>query len=404
MKPAIILSGKLSARKLIPAPARRSSAARRRSGRGPGASARRGRRPAPASIRAKAASTWAGSLTVWLIPSTEAQRDPADRRRGGAASPRRRDGCRREIPHRSIRRTPSARLQILEIVGILLGRVAADRDPGGAPARDAGLQRLAIILGQRRFAAGPRRDRAGARPVQGGIWLERPEPGRRHQKLHIGHGRVTHAGPSPARPLVRNRHRQPGHVEGPAPDRRRPVRRRGRNRLRPCLSPACSRRTSPRPSPMARRTPSSAIGPAPAASSSTRSIGYHRQLGVDGPADDDRFEFTSPRPAPIGPVTPRLSRDLQPRRFRRARGNRSTSKAAPRSASFRGASLSANLGRRERAGAPDYTAFNAGVSYSVRPHRSRSTCAITTPRKAASARSTSRASSARCACVSDPRA
>ena len=30
---------------------------------------------------------------------------------------------------------------------------------------------------------------------------------------------------------------------------------------------------------------------------------------------------------------------------------------------FRGTSLSANLGRRERSGAPDYTSFNAGVSY-----------------------------------------
>ena len=32
-----------------------------------------------------------------------------------------------------------------------------------------------------------------------------------------------------------------------------------------------------------------------------------------------------------------------------------------------GASLSANLARRERAGGPDYTAFNAGASYAVAP-------------------------------------
>jgi uncharacterized protein (TIGR02001 family) len=95
------------------------------------------------------------------------------------------------------------------------------------------------------------------------------------------------------------------------------------------------------------------------------SIGYHRQLGVDGPADDDRFEFFVSAVRPVGPVTARLSATYSPDDFGATRQSLYLEGGASVDV-LAGASLSANLGRRERGGAPDYTAFNAGASYTVR--------------------------------------
>jgi hypothetical protein len=95
------------------------------------------------------------------------------------------------------------------------------------------------------------------------------------------------------------------------------------------------------------------------------SIGYHRQLGVDGPADDDRFEFLVSAARPIGPVMARLSAIYSPDDFGATRQSLYLEGGASVGV-FPDATLSANLGRRERSGAPDYTAFNAGGSYTIR--------------------------------------
>jgi uncharacterized protein (TIGR02001 family) len=94
------------------------------------------------------------------------------------------------------------------------------------------------------------------------------------------------------------------------------------------------------------------------------SIGYHRQLGVDGPADDDRFEFFVSAAGPIGPVTARLGATFSPDDFGATRQSLYLEGGASVRV-FPDASLSANVGRRERAGAPDYAAFNLGGSYTV---------------------------------------
>lgn len=95
------------------------------------------------------------------------------------------------------------------------------------------------------------------------------------------------------------------------------------------------------------------------------SVGYHRQIGVKGPADDDRFEFFLSAAREIGPATARLNATFSPDDF----GTTGRSLYVEGTASFAiltHLSLGAALGRRERVGAPDYTAFNAGISYAVR--------------------------------------
>jgi hypothetical protein len=92
------------------------------------------------------------------------------------------------------------------------------------------------------------------------------------------------------------------------------------------------------------------------------SIGFHRQLGAGPAADGTRFEFQASVSRPIGAVTPRLSAVFSPDDFGATRRSLYLEGGAS-VAVFRGASLSVNLGRRERVGGPDYTSFNAGVSY-----------------------------------------
>jgi len=94
------------------------------------------------------------------------------------------------------------------------------------------------------------------------------------------------------------------------------------------------------------------------------SIGYHRQLGAGPAADGTRFEFQASVARPLGPVTPRLSAIFSPDDFG-ATGRSLYVEGGASVTIFAGASLSASLGRRERVGGPDYTAFNAGASYAV---------------------------------------
>ena len=94
------------------------------------------------------------------------------------------------------------------------------------------------------------------------------------------------------------------------------------------------------------------------------SIGYHRQLGAGPAADGARFEFQASVARPLGPVTPRLSAIFSPDDFGATRRSLYV-EGGVSVAIFPGASLSANLGRRERVGGPDYTSFNAGASYAV---------------------------------------
>lgn len=81
-------------------------------------------------------------------------------------------------------------------------------------------------------------------------------------------------------------------------------------------------------------------------------------------ADRGALELNAVASRHVGPVTPRLSVTWSPddlggtRRSLYVEGGASIGL-------FRGASLSANLSRRERDGGPDYTAFNAGASYAI---------------------------------------
>ncbi|HEV2818198.1 MAG TPA: hypothetical protein VGW40_13380 [Allosphingosinicella sp.] len=86
-------------------------------------------------------------------------------------------------------------------------------------------------------------------------------------------------------------------------------------------------------------------------------------VGGRGHADRDSVEFQLAASRAFGPLTPRIALTWSPDDL----GGVGESLYAELTASLRlggHASLSAGLGRRERAGAPDYTAFNAGASWS----------------------------------------
>jgi hypothetical protein len=86
-------------------------------------------------------------------------------------------------------------------------------------------------------------------------------------------------------------------------------------------------------------------------------------VGGRGHADRDSLELVLAASRALGPVTPRLSLTWSPDDL----GTGGESLYAELTMSVRltaSATASAGLGRRERAGAPDYTAFNAGLGYS----------------------------------------
>ena len=91
--------------------------------------------------------------------------------------------------------------------------------------------------------------------------------------------------------------------------------------------------------------------------------GYHVQTSAIGHYDDDRLEFNVTASRGFGRVTPRVSVTYSPDDF----GGTGESLYAEAGASvglFPRASASANVARRERENGQDYTAFNAGITYS----------------------------------------
>lgn len=83
--------------------------------------------------------------------------------------------------------------------------------------------------------------------------------------------------------------------------------------------------------------------------------------------DDESLELNAALSRRIGALTPRLSLTWSPDDL----GSSGRSAYAEASAAYRlapGASVGAALARREREGGTDYTAFNAGASYTVAEH------------------------------------
>lgn len=96
-------------------------------------------------------------------------------------------------------------------------------------------------------------------------------------------------------------------------------------------------------------------------------VGYKLLTGLPSTADEDTVEFTGSASRAFGPVTPRLALTFS---FD-DHGATRESLYAEAGASLRlsaGTSLSANLGRRERGGGDDYTAFNAGLTHRLGEH------------------------------------
>jgi hypothetical protein len=96
----------------------------------------------------------------------------------------------------------------------------------------------------------------------------------------------------------------------------------------------------------------------------TGSVTYKHYTGIEAPTDEDTFEFVASASRRIGAVTPRVSATFS---FDDLGGTRESLylegglgyRVAP------GATISANVGRRERSNGTDYTTFNAGISYQI---------------------------------------
>ena len=94
---------------------------------------------------------------------------------------------------------------------------------------------------------------------------------------------------------------------------------------------------------------------------------YKWSTNVHAQVDRDSFEFTAIASRRFGPLTPRLQIVYSPDDL----GSPRASLFAEASAALHllgGASFSAALAHRNRDGAPDYTAFNAGLSYTFAGH------------------------------------
>lgn len=96
-------------------------------------------------------------------------------------------------------------------------------------------------------------------------------------------------------------------------------------------------------------------------------VQYKRLTGLGAPTDGDTFEFTGSASRAFGRVTPRINFVFS---FDDLGGTRE-SLYAEAGAGLRvapGTNLSAYVGRRERGGGADYTAFNAGISQKLGSH------------------------------------
>jgi hypothetical protein len=90
-------------------------------------------------------------------------------------------------------------------------------------------------------------------------------------------------------------------------------------------------------------------------------LNYKRLTGLSGQVDPDCFELIPSVSRKLGPLTAKLSLTYSPDDL--GRTGRSAWLEGGASWKLDGkTSLSANAGRRERVGATDYTAFNAGIT------------------------------------------
>lgn len=89
-------------------------------------------------------------------------------------------------------------------------------------------------------------------------------------------------------------------------------------------------------------------------------VRYRIKTGVKGPARSEAWEFAFGARRSFGRLGVRFYAEYSPDEF--GRGPSLWAEAGPTLAIGRQIQLSANIGRRERARDPDYTAFNAGVS------------------------------------------
>jgi hypothetical protein len=94
------------------------------------------------------------------------------------------------------------------------------------------------------------------------------------------------------------------------------------------------------------------------------SAAYKVNLGARRQADRDCIEFTATASRRFGRLTPRINLIYSPDDLGGTRASLYAEAGASVSL-FAGASLSANVARRTRDGAPDYTAFNAGATYTI---------------------------------------
>lgn len=95
--------------------------------------------------------------------------------------------------------------------------------------------------------------------------------------------------------------------------------------------------------------------------------GHKWLTGLDAPADGDAFEFTASASRAFGRLTPRIALTFSPDDL----GATRTSLYAEAGLSFRlaaGTRLGATLGRRERGGGDDYTAFGASLAQDLGEH------------------------------------
>jgi len=96
------------------------------------------------------------------------------------------------------------------------------------------------------------------------------------------------------------------------------------------------------------------------------SVAYKFNTGAALQDDRDAIELTASIGRRLGPLQPRLSVTYSPDELGGTRESLYV-EGGVALAVAPGASLSAHLARRERAGGPDYTAFNLGASYALAP-------------------------------------
>lgn len=91
---------------------------------------------------------------------------------------------------------------------------------------------------------------------------------------------------------------------------------------------------------------------------------YKWNTNARNQADRDCIELTATASRRFGRLTPRINLIYSPNDLGGTRASLYAEAGASLSL-FRGASVSANIARRNRDGAPDYTAFNVGASYAL---------------------------------------